>query len=480
MIPDSARAAVSVLGDILGRAMKNLDGLLQMPYGCGEQNMALLAPNIYILEYLEKTNQLTQETRDRAEQFLTSGYQRQLNYKHSDGAYSTFGTGTGNTWLTAFVVRTFVKAKHFVHIDQANIDESKMWLESKQENGCFAMLGKLFNNRIKGGVSDNVTLTAYISAALLEMGVPADNEKLSNALTCLKESMNDLSNTYTTALMAYVFTLANDLTTRTQLLDHLNTKAHREGGLLHWSQTSAETSASLSVEISAYQNYYGGFSSTQDTVVALQALSLYSTLVYSPGGQSTVTIITPSGSQTFDVNQNNKLLYQETTFQNVEGDYSVSVQGNTCAAIQIALMYNVPTPTGTSAFKVDVTHKVDCDSNLLRPKMNLFFKSEYNGDQETSNMVILNIKMLSGFKPDSRSLKELEGALLVERIENDQKDNDHYLVYLKELPKGIPINHQLVVVQEREVSNLKPAVVVLYDYYQPSDSDETEYSYPCA
>ena len=28
----------------------------------------------------------------------SSGYQRQLNYKHSDGAYSTFGAGAGNTW----------------------------------------------------------------------------------------------------------------------------------------------------------------------------------------------------------------------------------------------------------------------------------------------------------------------------------------------------------------------------------------------
>ncbi|XP_027136664.1 alpha-2-macroglobulin-like [Larimichthys crocea] len=33
MIDGSARASLSVLGDILGRALKNLDGLLQMPYG---------------------------------------------------------------------------------------------------------------------------------------------------------------------------------------------------------------------------------------------------------------------------------------------------------------------------------------------------------------------------------------------------------------------------------------------------------------
>uniref|UniRef100_A0A8C6LVR5 Alpha-2-macroglobulin domain-containing protein n=1 Tax=Nothobranchius furzeri TaxID=105023 RepID=A0A8C6LVR5_NOTFU len=73
VIEGSARATVSVLGDILGRALKNLDGLLQMPYGCGEQNMALLAPNIYILEYLQKTQQLTPAIKEKASNFLTSG-----------------------------------------------------------------------------------------------------------------------------------------------------------------------------------------------------------------------------------------------------------------------------------------------------------------------------------------------------------------------------------------------------------------------
>lgn len=57
----------------MGRALKNLDGLLRMPYGCGEQNMALLAPNIYILQYLEKTEQLTPPVKEKALRFLRSG-----------------------------------------------------------------------------------------------------------------------------------------------------------------------------------------------------------------------------------------------------------------------------------------------------------------------------------------------------------------------------------------------------------------------
>uniref|UniRef100_A0A3Q0T065 Alpha-macroglobulin-like TED domain-containing protein n=1 Tax=Amphilophus citrinellus TaxID=61819 RepID=A0A3Q0T065_AMPCI len=355
LIEGSARTFVSVLGDILGRALKNLDGLLRMPYGCGEQNMALLAPNIYILQYLKGTQQLTPAIMEKAANFLTSGYQRQLNYK-SSGAYTTFGTGPGNTWLTAFVMRSFAKAQSFIYIDPTKIEESKTWLESKQqENGCFEKSGKLFNNRMKGGVSDEVTLSAYITAAFLEMNISKNDPVVNNSLACLKESISDLSNTYTTALLAYVFTLAGDMETRAHLLQHLDTVAVKEG------ETST---SSLAVEISSYvllaklsasptvedlgyasgiirwltgqQNYYGGFSSTQDTVVALQALALYSTLVFSPEGSSTVTVQTPSSQLTFDVNQDNKLLYQEKTMQDVSGKYSLEVKGTACASVQVS------------------------------------------------------------------------------------------------------------------------------------------------
>lgn len=57
----------------MGRALKNLEGLLKMPYGCGEQNMALLATDIFILHYLKITQQLTPAVKEKAIEFLTSG-----------------------------------------------------------------------------------------------------------------------------------------------------------------------------------------------------------------------------------------------------------------------------------------------------------------------------------------------------------------------------------------------------------------------
>lgn len=57
----------------MGTALQNLDNLVQMPSGCGEQNMVLFAPIIYVLQYLEKSALLTKEVRSRAVGFLEQG-----------------------------------------------------------------------------------------------------------------------------------------------------------------------------------------------------------------------------------------------------------------------------------------------------------------------------------------------------------------------------------------------------------------------
>ena len=157
--------------------MQNTQDLLKMPYGCGEQNMVLFAPNIYVLDYLNETQQLTQEIKTKAIAYLNTGYQRQLNYKHRDGSYSTFGDKPGrnhaNTWLTAFVLKSFAQARKYIFIDEVHITQALLWLSQQQkDNGCFRSSGSLLNNAMKGGVEDEVTLSAYITIALLEMSLP--------------------------------------------------------------------------------------------------------------------------------------------------------------------------------------------------------------------------------------------------------------------------------------------------------------------
>ncbi|XP_067220979.1 alpha-2-macroglobulin-like isoform X2 [Chanodichthys erythropterus] len=508
VIEGSAKSTVSVIGDILGRALRNLHGLLRMPYGCGEQNMAVLSPNIYILQYLENTEQLTSAIRERATGFLKSGYQRQMNYKHFDGSYSTFGSGDGNTWLTAFVLRSFGRAQKYIFIDPQIIQSAKEWLINRRDSdGCFLQQGSLFNNRMKGGVNDNVTMTAYITASLLELETPVTDPVVSKALSCLRSVIEDVKNIYTTALLTYTFSLARDTDTRQQLFKKLEDVAISDGSLLHWSQSaSADDSDSLAVEISSYvllavltadsvttadlgyanrivswlvkqQNAYGGFSSTQDTVVALQALSLYATKVFSSDGSSTVTVQSAGDSHHFEVNQDNKLLYQEKQLQNVPAKYSIEVKGSTCVSVQMAQFYNIPTPAEAKTLSIEAKIEGDCKKSSGQYLL-LNFTVKYDGPQARTNMVIVDIKLLSGFTADTSMLEpqSTSSESLVERV--DSKD-DHVIVYLKEVPKNITVNHQLQLKQILPVKNLKPAVIKVYDYYQTSDLVETEYSSYC-
>ncbi|XP_056329992.1 alpha-2-macroglobulin isoform X2 [Danio aesculapii] len=509
VIKGSAKSSVSVIGDIVGRALQKLHRTLWMIYRSGNQNMAVLSPSIYILQYLENTKQLTSAIRKKASSFLKSGYQRQMNYRHRNGAHSTFGNGKGNAWLTAFVLKSFGKAQKYIYIDPQIVQSAKKWLIQTQDpEGCFIQHGRLFNNRLKGGVNDKVTMTAYITASLLELETPVTDPVITKGLSCLSSVIEDVKNTYTTALLAYTFSLARDTNTRQQLFNKLEDLAISEGPLVHWSQSaSADDSDSLDVEISSYvllavltadslttadlgfanrivswlvkqQNAYGGFSSTQDTVVALQALSLYATKVFSSDGSSTVTVQSAGDSHSFDVNQDNKLLYQEKQLANVPGKYSIEVKGSACVSVQIAQFYNIPTPTEAKTLSIDVKIAGDCKKTFGN-KLLLKFTVNYDGPHETTNMVIVDIKLLSGFTADDTTMLGSSSGLYVPPVEQVDYKDDHVIVHLKEVHKHFPANYQIQMKQVLRVINLKPAVIKVYDYYQTSDQAETEYYFHC-
>ena len=72
--------------------------------------MVGLVPNIYLLQYLANNPQSDPKLEARAVTYMESGYNKQLKYRHSTGAYSIWGGNNekaGSTWLTAFVVKAF-------------------------------------------------------------------------------------------------------------------------------------------------------------------------------------------------------------------------------------------------------------------------------------------------------------------------------------------------------------------------------------
>uniref|UniRef100_A0A8D2CXP7 Pregnancy zone protein-like n=1 Tax=Sciurus vulgaris TaxID=55149 RepID=A0A8D2CXP7_SCIVU len=519
VVAESARATYSVLGDILGSAMHNLQNLLQMPYGCGEQNMVLFVPNIYVLNYLNETQQLTEKIKSKAIGYLVSGYQRQLNYKHRDGSYSTFGEqdgrSQGNTWLTAFVLKSFSQAQSYIFVENSHITDALTWLSQKQkENGCFQLSGSLLNNAMKGGVDDEVTLSAYITIALLEMPLPATHNVVRNALFCLETAWGSISETqgihvYTKALLAYAFALAGKQARRSELLESLGREAVREEDSMHWQRPGNVQEAktlyqprapSAEVEMTSYvllaylttwptpssedlsvasrivkwiikqQNPFGGFSSTQDTVVALQALSKYGAATFTKSKKAALVTIKSSKtfSEVFQVDDTNRLLLQEVMLPEIPGNYSTTVLGSGCVYLQTSLRYNIaPKKEGKVPFTLQVdSHPKKCDGVDAHRKFQIHVNISYTGERPSSNMVIVDVKMISGFIPVKPSVKKLIF------------DSNSFLLFFQ-LTNQV-LSFSFLVEQDIQVENLKPAVVKAYDYYETDEFTIEEYSAPCS
>uniref|UniRef100_A0A452H052 Alpha-macroglobulin-like TED domain-containing protein n=1 Tax=Gopherus agassizii TaxID=38772 RepID=A0A452H052_9SAUR len=400
-------------GDIMGTALQNIDRLLAMPYGCGEQNMVRFAPNIYIQQYLEKSGQLSPEIRDKAKGFLLSGYQRELLYKHKDGSYSAFGErdATGNTWLTAFVLKSFGQARPYISIDEKHLEDALRWLQSHQlESGCFRSVGKLLNNALQGGVVDELSLSAYITAALLELGQPlmvrpspaAPGEGLAvggnlrllvtvrGELVKVKALPSPYGNQAPSAeveMTAYV------------LLAYLS--------LPNVSAANMATAAQIVRWLSKQQNPYGGFASTQDTVVALQALAKYAALTYSTSGAVSVTVSSQAGAQQqFHVDNANRLVLQQAALQEIPGQYTVQASGKGCVFVQVSLIlrYNVPPPKSAATFDLRVeTEPKECTESA-RSRFSLVL---YGRERAATNMAIIEAKLPSGYIPVQSSLRQV-------------------------------------------------------------------------
>ncbi|XP_037370271.1 alpha-1-macroglobulin-like [Talpa occidentalis] len=530
IVEGSARATYSVVGDILGSAMQNIQNLIKMPFGCGEQNMILFAPNIYVLNYLNVTQQLTETIKSKAIDHLISGYQRQLNYKHSDGSYSSFGDddgrSEGSTWLTAFVLKSFVQAQSHIFVENSHLTNSFNWLAKKQkENGCFQRSGTILNNAIKGEVNDEVTLSAYVTIALLEMPLPVTHPVVRSALFCLEMKWRSISrakgnSVYTKALLAYAFTLAGNQARRNELLESLDREALKEDGSMHWQHPGKlqqpETlyfqprAPSAEVEMTSYvllayltvqprpsskdlsvasrivkwiteqQNPYGGFSSTQDTIVALQAISKYAAITFTKKEKAATVTVKSSNtfSEEFQVDNANRLLLQEVGLPEIPGEYSTTVSGSGCVYLQSSLRYNIlPKKEGKSPFtlKVDTLPK-DCDGVDANKKIQIHINMSYTGERPSSNMVIVDVKMVSGFIPVKASVKKLQDSPEIQRTE---VNTNHVLIYFEKLTSQV-VSFSFSVEQSIQVKNLKPASVKVYDYYETDEFTIEEYTMPCS
>ncbi|KAI4828654.1 hypothetical protein KUCAC02_022733 [Chaenocephalus aceratus] len=347
MVPGSEKATAFMIGDVMGPTLNNLDKLLRLPFGCGEQNMIHFAPNVFVLKYLRKTRQLTADVENEATDYLLQGYQRQLTYKRQDGSYSAFGErdSSGSMWLTAFVLKSFAQSRGFIFIDPEELRAAKSWLiKHQRDDGSFPAMGRILNKDLQGGIHGKISLTAYVVAALLETGINTEEEKLAvaKAKEFLENGLTHWSLTGSTMTDEDTFMGFSDGLSQSVVSAEVEMTAY---GLLTYTLLGDVASALPVVKwLSQQRNALGGFSSTQDTCVALQALSEYAILSYAGGVNLTISLASTNldFQETFDLNRDNQKILQSAKIPSIPTGLFVSAKGEGCCLMQLLLQASPP------------------------------------------------------------------------------------------------------------------------------------------
>ncbi|XP_045722568.2 complement C4-A-like [Mirounga angustirostris] len=574
-----------------------LTSLLSLPQGCGEQTMILLAPTLAASRYLDKTEQwstLPPETKDHAVDLIQKGYMRIQQFRKTNGSYGAWLHRDSSTWLTAFVLKVLSLAQEQVGGSPEKLQETARWLLTQQQaDGSFQDLCPVLHRAMQGGLvgdDENVALTAFVVIALQHgLAILQDDvaEQLkqkveisiirANSFLGEKASAGTLG-AHAAAITAYALTLtkaSEDL--RNVAHRNLMAMAQKTGDNLYWgsvlgSQNNAvpptlaprgptdpmPQAPAVWIETTAYGllhlllregksemadhaaawlthqgSFQGGFRSTQDTVMALDALSAYWIASHTPeerGLNVTLSSMGRSGFKSHELHLNNHQiqgLEEELQFS-LGSKINVKVGGNSKGTLKILRTYNVldlknmtcedlqieVTVTGYVEYTreanedyedyvyEDLAAKDDpgAGSQTVTP-LELFERRRNRrrreapgvpGDQESrvqytvciwrsgkaglSGMAIADITLLSGFSALRADLEKL--ASLSDRyVSHFETEGPHVLLYFD----SVPTSRECVgfgAVQEVAVGLVQPASAALYDYYNPERKCSVFYGAP--
>jgi A-macroglobulin TED domain/Alpha-2-macroglobulin family/Alpha-2-macroglobulin bait region domain/MG2 domain/A-macroglobulin receptor binding domain/Macroglobulin domain MG3 len=515
VVSDSTRAYVAVTGSLLAQTIEGLDQLLQMPFGCGEQNMILFAPDTYILKYLDETRQLKPEIQAKAEMLLVTGYQRELTYQHTDGSFSAFGDQdeSGSLWLTAFVLKCFSQAKDLTFVDEAVLDQASTWItDHQQADGSFEAVGFVCHEDMMGGVQGKDTLTAYVAIALLEAGQTAAANK---AIDYLEGRLDDTEDPYALALLTYALELGGS-DQAADAMEKLMAAAIEDEFGLHWSSGGGGLEEpiepfepgprigeavediympgllpNLDIEATGYatlaliaaddrvnaaqaakwlvgqRNSQGGFGTTQDTVVALQALIEFATSAESDT-ELTVTITAGDETQEVQITPENYDVTQVVEIPAGE-DVEVEAEGKGEAVIQGVLRYNLLEPEETqSVFDISVDY--DTDQVEVDDTIDVNVTIAFNPPEPVkANMTVLDISVPTGFAAVGESLEALLNDPNVKRYDVAGRK---VIVYIEDMEPGDEVSFAFQAVALYPVTG-KGAPSSVYSYYTPEWRGET-------
>ncbi len=299
LVSGSMDVNVTAYPSSLSDMLSGLESMLRQPSGCFEQTSSSTYPNILVLNYLQETNQANPKISSKAKKFIDAGYKRLAGYESKSGGFEWFGGDPGHEGLTAYGLMEFVDMqKVYDGVDQAMIDRTTEWLMKRRDG-----MGKFKRNPRalhSFGLTDNETMSIYITWALTEANFTDLQTEVDFAYAEAKKTKSP----YQLGLAANILFNRGQEKRGQELLTILMDIQADEGAWKHGSSHKSAPGSSgkaLRIETAALaalatmksktpnrmklkkcmdfikssRGSFGGYSSTNSTVLALRALVAY-------------------------------------------------------------------------------------------------------------------------------------------------------------------------------------------------------------
>ncbi|XP_005157429.1 complement C4-B isoform X1 [Danio rerio] len=550
-------------GGVMGESIDNclnlegIDKLIQLPTGCAEQTMVKMSPAIHAMRYLDATNQwlsLKAERRDEARSMIQTGYNTVLTHKKDDGSYGAFLRTPSSIWLTAFIAKELTGSQDIVNVNKLYIQEAMSYLISKQKsNGAWDDPNRLFDQGMKGGVeqaTDDVPLTAFVLIsmhhALKVYDLGSDTElrvAMDKAKSYLEAQLDAVRSPYSLAVTAYSFSLHDHRSAEARKAQQkLQDIANCDDKMCFWKAKGGrgepkDKADARSVETTAYallttlivgdksksklianwlteqRRHGGGFRSTQDTVLALEALTKYSIQNNDVDDLNLRVEMCLENGQKKDLHltKNNALTLSAVKVRDV-GKVTLNIQGTGRGTLAVVQTYRTMKKDEsfcdlfhlTVTVKGELEYKTDNSQDLLEDYYESYDTSEAQNDEPMSNMqwfdlrsrrkrqiseepikessliytvcvglkkknsegmIIVDISLLSGLIPNSKDLEH--------NVKGTEKYIDHYEIHHNKVylyfAKITETEECLQFGADQAVPMglVQPASAVIYDYYSP-------------
>ncbi len=226
-------AEVKIYPNLFAHVAESVFGLLQRPYGCGEQTVSSTYPNLMILKFTKEDNNL----RKTAKVYLQKGYERLLGYQTESGGFSYWGgNDKPDVALTAYALRFLSDARAFIDVDETTLKRAKSWLaENQNPNGTWSTR---YDTETSENFGRTLKITTYVVRALAETVTDEDsgstNSALEMGLLRLKQDNASIDEPYSLANLGLAYAADGEPEKAAEVAKRVSALAKREGQNVYW------------------------------------------------------------------------------------------------------------------------------------------------------------------------------------------------------------------------------------------------------